>query len=88
MSSLFSLNQDLLNALGVGHEVLTQVREISRRYGCESKLTGAGGGGCSLTLLPNHLENSQLEKMSNNLNEIGFETFQSEIGGDGLKIYY
>ncbi len=46
------MNHNLLNALGVGHDALTKVHQISASHGFANKLTGAGGGGCSITLLP------------------------------------
>lgn len=52
VGTLMSMNHDLLNALGVGHPALTAVREASRSISCQCKLTGAGGGGCAITLLP------------------------------------
>jgi len=40
-----------LNSLGVGHPALDVVVREGRKRGFESKLTGAGGGGCAYTLL-------------------------------------
>lgn len=37
----------------VGHPSIDKVREIAAQYSLHSKLTGAGGGGCVLTLLRN-----------------------------------
>ena len=45
------MNHYLLNALGVGHSSIDKIREITAKYSLHSKLTGAGGGGCVLTLL-------------------------------------
>jgi hypothetical protein len=48
-----ALNHGLLNAMGVGHPALTKVAEASFRHGgMACKLTGAGGGGCAITLVP------------------------------------
>jgi mevalonate kinase len=52
LSSLLRVNHALLNALGVGHAALDEVVAASAKAGCVAKLTGAGGGGCALTLLP------------------------------------
>ncbi len=52
--SLVSMNQGLLDTLGVGHGAIDHVRATVREIlpGAATKLTGAGGGGCTLTLLP------------------------------------
>lgn len=49
---LIRMNHSLLNAIGVGHEALDRVAKRSSALGFSTKLTGAGGGGCALTLLP------------------------------------
>jgi mevalonate kinase len=46
------MNQKLLELMGVSHPALETVCNISKHFGASSKLTGAGGGGCALTLLP------------------------------------
>lgn len=45
------MNQHHLNALGVGHASLDQLCRVTTAHGLHSKLTGAGGGGCGITLL-------------------------------------
>lgn len=45
------MNQHHLNALGVGHASLDQLCRVTAAHGLHSKLTGAGGGGCGITLL-------------------------------------
>lgn len=45
------MNQHHLNALGVGHTSLDQLCQLTMARGLHSKLTGAGGGGCGITLL-------------------------------------
>jgi len=49
--TLFNINHNLLCALGVGHPALTMVKEASSSAGFACKMTGAGGGGCAVTLL-------------------------------------
>ena len=46
------MNQQLLNAVGVGHPVLDEVCGLAQRHGLSAKLTGGGGGGCAITLVP------------------------------------
>lgn len=48
---LMDMNQHHLNALGVGHASLDQLCQVTAAHGLHSKLTGAGGGGCGITLL-------------------------------------
>ena len=50
LGELISINQGLLNSVGVGHEKLDTVARITKDIGW-TKLTGAGGGGSALTLL-------------------------------------
>lgn len=86
IGTLFRVNQDLLNAIGVGHPSLNSVTEHSRAQGFACKLTGAGGGGCAITLLDNS-ENlaGRLEVLEGNLHGLGFETFNSGLAGDGVR---
>lgn len=48
---LIDLNQQLLVTLGVSHSSLDQVCHVTAKHGLHSKLTGAGGGGCTFTLV-------------------------------------
>lgn len=48
------MNHHLLCALGVGHPSLSAVVNASEECGMACKLTGAGGGGCAITLLPSN----------------------------------
>ncbi len=52
VSEIVPENQALLNDIGVGHPTIDKVVEISKSFNLPSKLTGAGGGGCVLTLVP------------------------------------
>lgn len=46
------MNHHLLNALGVGHSTLDKVCQIVNQFGLTGKLTGGGGGGCAIALVP------------------------------------
>ena len=52
LHQLVDINHHLLNACGVGHEAFEVIREITMKHGLPSKITGAGGGGCAFTILP------------------------------------
>nr|XP_008249590.1 mevalonate kinase isoform X2 [Oryctolagus cuniculus]XP_008249591.1 mevalonate kinase isoform X2 [Oryctolagus cuniculus] len=51
LEELIDMNQHHLNALGVGHASLDRLCQVTMAHGLHSKLTGAGGGGCGITLL-------------------------------------
>ena len=46
------MNQHLLNAIGVGHPSIDKVCTLATSLGLSAKLTGGGGGGCVIALLP------------------------------------
>ena len=48
---LVEMNQSLLRLLGVSHPSLEQVCQLCSSHGLHCKLTGAGGGGCAVTLI-------------------------------------
>ncbi|PON43949.1 Mevalonate kinase [Trema orientale] len=53
IEELMEMNQGLLQSMGVSHASIETVLRTTLKYKLASKLTGAGGGGCVLTLLPN-----------------------------------
>ncbi|KAH9304674.1 hypothetical protein KI387_009078, partial [Taxus chinensis] len=52
LEELMEMNQGLLKCMGVSHPCIEAVLKTTSKYKLCSKLTGAGGGGCVLTLLP------------------------------------
>lgn len=95
---LVRINHGLLVSLGVSHPKLEKVKSIGDqlRIG-ETKLTGAGGGGCAITLL--HVDGSDSEadedeaSIEERLREFrqrleasknGFEIFETVLGGPGV----
>ncbi|XP_053135550.1 mevalonate kinase-like isoform X5 [Hemicordylus capensis] len=51
LEELIDINQHHLNVIGVGHSSLDKLCQVTASHGLHSKLTGAGGGGCAITLL-------------------------------------
>ena len=54
LENLVDRNHEILNELGVGHPALEAIRTKTgqKPYGLHTKLTGAGGGGCAVTVVP------------------------------------
>lgn len=55
LEELMEMNQGLLQCMGVSHASIETVFRTTLKYKLSSKLTGAGGGGCVLTLLPTRI---------------------------------
>lgn len=86
VGSLIRVNHWLLCALGVGHPALATVYDLSNEADLACKLTGAGGGGCAITLLESASRTDPtLLKLRADLKEKGFVSFFSEVGGAGVK---
>jgi len=49
---MIDVNHYLLCSLNVSHEKIENIRQITKKYGLHTKITGAGGGGCMLTFVP------------------------------------
>lgn len=56
LEELMVMNQGLLQCMGVSHPAIEEICQTTARSHLCSKLTGAGGGGCVLTFLPNGIE--------------------------------
>lgn len=88
LSNLIEKNHRYLVSLGVSHPSLEKIREITANapYDLKTKLTGAGGGGCAVTLIPDNFENSSLEKLKQDLVDAGFNPYITSVGGSGVGI--
>lgn len=79
-------NHTLLNALGVGHAAIERVAALGSRFGVATKLTGAGGGGCTLSLLPRSFSDASLDELTAELEASGFQCYVSAVGGAGFQV--
>lgn len=86
LAELMEMNQGLLKCMGVSHSSIETVLRATLKYNLVSKLTGAGGGGCVLTLIPNILSNLVLEKVTAELESHGFRCFKVQVGGQGFQL--
>lgn len=89
LGQLMTINHGLLVSLGVSHPRLERVRELVDHAGIGyTKLTGAGGGGCSITLLKPNVPKSRLEELERQLDEEGYQKFETTLGGDGIGVLW
>lgn len=88
VEELMQMNQGLLQCMGVSHASIETVVKTTLKYKLTTKLTGAGGGGCVLTLLPALLSATVVDKVIEELEECGFQCLIAEIGGNGLEICF
>ncbi|PIA17704.1 mevalonate kinase [Coemansia reversa NRRL 1564] len=86
LQDIVRLNHGLLATLGVSHPSLERIREITEARGMASKLTGAGGGGCALTLIPIDVSGAAVDRVAQELGEVGFRCYQTVVGGAGVTI--
>ncbi|KAL2760473.1 hypothetical protein ACRALDRAFT_1025648 [Sodiomyces alcalophilus JCM 7366] len=89
IGQLMTMNHGLLASLGVSHPRLERVRELVDHQGIGwTKLTGAGGGGCSITLLRPDANPAKLARLYGQLEEEGYRTFKTTLGGDGVGVLW
>ncbi|XP_059437618.1 mevalonate kinase [Corylus avellana] len=88
MEELMEMNQGLLQCMGVSHASIETVLRTTLKYKLASKLTGAGGGGCVLTLLPTLLSGTVVNKVIAELESCGFQCLTAAIGGKGVEVCF
>lgn len=85
LEQLFTINNNLLRAIGVSHPKLEHIFRIAEAHGFKSKLTGAGGGGCALVLLPSdYLQLNNYQNLCDDLTKHHFSWKKTVIGGYGV----
>ncbi|KAK4595942.1 hypothetical protein RGQ29_014151 [Quercus rubra] len=88
IAELMEMNQGLLQCMGVSHASIETVLRTTLKYKLASKLTGAGGGGCVLTLLPTLLSGTVVDKVIVELESCGFQCLIAAIGGKGAEVSF
>ncbi len=82
LGDLMNKNQEILKKIGVSHQKIDELVEIALKNGAfGSKLTGAGGGGCIISLTD---ENNE-KNLINELSKIT-ESFKVILDVDGTRI--
>lgn len=63
LQNLVDRNHQYLVSLGVGHEALEVIRAktAAEPFHLHTKLTGAGGGGCAVTIVPDGMSHPRLD---------------------------
>lgn len=85
---LVSLNHGLLATLGVSHNSLDKIVNITKKYDLHSKITGAGGGGFAFTLIPPYRSGDVIFNCKRELENNGFIVDDIIIGGSGVDINF
>lgn len=89
LGDLFRMNHGFLVSLGVSHPKLEHIKEIVDYADIGwTKLTGAGGGGCAITLLKTNVTQKDIQNLQDQFDEAGFEEYKTTLGGDGVGILY
>ncbi|KAJ3756327.1 Cys/Met metabolism PLP-dependent enzyme-domain-containing protein [Lentinula raphanica] len=88
LSVMINENHKHLVSLGVSHPSLETIREKTAAppYNLSTKLTGAGGGGCAVTLIPDDFSEALMTDLLSELVECGFDPYLTSVGGSGLGI--
>lgn len=87
--TLIRINHGLLDALGVSHPRLERVRELVDHAGIGwTKLTGAGGGGCAMTLLQPNVNEETVEDLEQQFIAENFKTYEVILGADGVGVLW
>jgi len=87
LKSMIDVNHYLLCSLNVSHEKIENIRQITKKYGLHTKITGAGGGGCMLTFVPKGSEEEVISDVKVELANNHFTCYDTTIGGDGVLIH-
>jgi len=89
LGTLIRINHGCLVSLGVSHPRLERIRELVDYADIGwTKLTGAGGGGCAITLLRPDAKPEDIRELERRLAEEGFNKYETTLGGDGVGVLY
>nr|QBB20038.1 mevalonate kinase [Dendroctonus rhizophagus] len=81
--TLIQINHNLLSSLGVSHEKLDLIITILKKHELAGKLTGGGGGGYVISVLPPSYD---VDEVSRELKKHNFEVTVTQMGGPGVRV--
>lgn len=88
LEDLMRENHGHLRTLGVSHPSLEAVVQTTAEpFGLATKLTGAGGGGCAVTLIPDEFDDAALASLVAELKALGAQPHLTTLGGPGLCVH-
>ncbi|KAI3091497.1 hypothetical protein CBS147343_727 [Aspergillus niger] len=89
IGTLVRVNHGFLVSLGVSHPRLERIRELVDFANIGwTKLTGAGGGGCAITLLRPDASVDALRELERKLAAENFSKYETTLGGDGIGVLW
>ncbi|KAL4869453.1 hypothetical protein BDV12DRAFT_167780 [Aspergillus spectabilis] len=89
LGTLIRINHGFLVSLGVSHPRLERIRELVDYADIGwTKLTGAGGGGCAITLLRPEVKGDSLQQLKTQLDDENFGIYETTLGGDGVGVLW
>lgn len=87
LGTLTRINHGFLVSLGVSHPRLERIRELVDFANIGwTKLTGAGGGGCAMTLVRPNVDKTAIRKLESQLEDEGFVKYETTLGSDGVGV--
>lgn len=87
LGELVRANHGALVALGVSHPRLERIKQLVDQAGLGwTKLTGAGGGGCAITLLANQADSKSMSELTNALTAEDYLQYPTLLGTRGLAV--
>jgi mevalonate kinase len=89
LGTFISMNHGFLVSLGVSHPRLERIRELVDYANIGwTKLTGAGGGGCAITLFRPDIEDETIRELERKFTAEGFEKYETILGADGVGVLW
>lgn len=89
LGELIRINHGLLVSLGVSHPRLERIRELVDHAGIGwTKLTGAGGGGCAITMLKPDVDATVNRQLQEALVAEDFEIYETTLGAQGVGVLW
>jgi mevalonate kinase len=89
LGTLIRFNHGLLVSLGVSHPRLERIRELVDYADIGwTKLTGAGGGGCAITIFRPGVKDETIKELEQNFITEGFQKYETILGAEGIGVLW